>query len=125
MRALWVAGLAGMIMLSGCVSRQSVKIVEGPHRRKGRIEYRGGEGGSYEDAVVIVGAQTREEGMAAGYEFISRQCGKKGKDWKVRGQVVSREGDKVYDIIEIKLTNSELPRYYYFDISGVSWRPEE
>jgi hypothetical protein len=77
--------------------------------------YSGGDGLSVETAVVIE-ATSSFVGVAAEYEYITKQHGPKGTAWKLESQALVSEGGKPYDMIKIKLSNGES-KSYYFDIS--------
>ena len=119
--------LAVLCMLAaGCVSKQTVRIKVRESKelpRSKKVRYEGGTGESREQAVVIVGAKDIKEGVAAEYDFISENHGRKGKAWRIKGQSQAREEDKVYDMIEIELIESQKTHYYYFDITNCAWKP--
>ena len=112
--------------IAGCVSKETVNLRRTREARqlpRGRkIRYEGGTGESREQAVVIIGAEDLKEGVAAEYDFISELHGKKGKKWRVKGQSQVREAGRIYDMIEIRLIDSQRTHYYYFDITNCSWK---
>ncbi|MBD3418741.1 MAG: hypothetical protein GF398_01360 [Chitinivibrionales bacterium] len=73
------------------------------------------------DAIVIIGATNQKEGVQAEYEFISEKYGKRKKEWKVVAQSISRDTDKLFDIIEIETIPDGDRYFYYFDITKCSW----
>ncbi|MBD3391850.1 MAG: hypothetical protein GF418_07320 [Chitinivibrionales bacterium] len=118
--------LLALVVCLGCVSKETVRIrvKEADELPRGRkVKYEGGMGESREDAVVIIGAEDLKQGVAAEYDFISQLHGRKNKDWRVKAQSQSREGGKIYDIIEMEILESGETHYYYFDISNCSWVP--
>ena len=119
--------IAACMMDTGCVSKQTMRVKktrEADQLPRGRkIKYEGGMGESREDAVIIIGAKDIKEGVAAEYDFISSMHGKKDKAWRVKSQSQAREGDKVYDVIEMEVMEKEQTHYIYFDITNCSWKP--
>lgn len=106
---------------TGCMtSRQGNSLDEQPEKPH-NVFYRGGDGGSYQDAVVIRGAENQRRGVEAEYAFICRHHGEQNQDWKVSSQTMLKEDGKTYDMVEIELTSDNSHRYYYFDVSGNSW----
>ncbi|MBD3346977.1 MAG: hypothetical protein GF401_18135 [Chitinivibrionales bacterium] len=119
-------GIVLFVLLTSCASRQTYKIIEGDQpRKKAEIVYGGGNGESYEEAVIIEGARNQKEGVAAEYDFIAEIYGKKGKDWKVTAQSMSKEGNKIFDIVEIRILDTEDRYFYYFDITDCTWKSED
>jgi hypothetical protein len=101
--------------MSGCISRNSVKLPENA-AIPARITFSGGSGESFHDAVIILGARDKTEGVAAEYKYISDKYGRRGVEWLLVGQTVIREKNKIVDVIEIELNNSSERRIYYFDV---------
>lgn len=108
----------------GCLTRQSLKVIESDEIRQEKVAYEGGSGESADNAIVIEGAMNRKAAVAAEYDFISKLHGKKGKGWRLDSQSRSREGERVFDILEIHLIGPGTTRYYYFDITHCSWHGE-
>ena len=81
----------------------------------------GGNGDSYETAVIIKGARKQSEGLEAEYSYLSRLHGEKDKTWRIHGQSIFREEKRVYDVIEIELIPSNEKRIYYFDVTKLPW----
>lgn len=78
-----------------------------------RITYEGGDGSSFEKAVVIIGARDSTEGVPAERKWLE----KKYRNFeKLRQELINREG-KYYDAITIK-TKKGQKLVVYFDISG-------
>lgn len=80
---------------------------------KSRITYKGGDGTSFEKAVIIVGAKNSMEGVPAESVWLKKKY--KGYE-KLQQALVQHEG-KVYDVITIK-TKRDKELVIYFDISG-------
>ena len=82
--------LIALLILGGCANRQTMKT-EQKQEIPGRIQFTGGSGDSYEDAVVITGVHKQHEGLDAEYSFISKIHGLKNRDWRVVGQTIVRK----------------------------------
>lgn len=121
MKRIALAALIALCLAGCSSSRQGVDLEEGA-QKPDNIFYHGGNGDTYETAVKIDGSRDPKVILAAEYAFISKQYGKKGKDWRVASQSLSKEKNKVFDIMEIELLPQGYRRYYYFDVSGSSSR---
>ena len=67
--------LIGLILVSGCVNRQTIKRDE-QQKELAKIQFSDASGDSYEDAVVIMGVEKQSQGMDAEYSYISKKHGK-------------------------------------------------
>jgi len=83
----------------------------------GTIRFDGGDGHSYEAAVVIVGAAAEPEGVTAEYFYISRKHGVQGRDWRPIMQALSEHGGRRFDVLTVSVASEWGDRVYYFDIS--------
>jgi hypothetical protein len=113
--------LIALLIFGGCANRQTVKT-EQKQEIPGRIQFTGGSGDSFEDAVVITGVHKQHEGLDAEYSFISDRHGIKNKDWRVVGQAIIREKGSIFDVIEISIGNGSDRRIYYFDVTAFPWK---
>jgi hypothetical protein len=77
--------------------------------------FTGGNGGSFETAVVV-NADNSMVGVQAEYAFVARQCGQPQTDWKIESQSLHEHNGKPYDVLNITLSNGQL-RVFYFEIS--------
>lgn len=111
--------LLGLLVLVGCGGR--TVVIKEQEKRPANVRYGGGTGDTYEDAVVIKGAENQKQGVEAEYAFISEKHGKRGNDWEVVAQSLMKENGKAYDMIEIELRPQGGKRYYYFDLTECSW----
>ena len=98
-----------MLVIS-CTPRQSTKGAGG-------VNFTGGNGESFHEAVTIAGAKSKSEGVAAEYKYITNLHGKRGTEWQLVGQTVIREKNKIVDVVEIQLGSVSDRRIYYFDVS--------
>ncbi|MCD8060898.1 MAG: hypothetical protein LUE13_00935 [Akkermansiaceae bacterium] len=78
-----------------------------------RITYKGGDGSSFEKAVVITGAKSSMDGVPAEGKWLKK---KYGNYEKLKQGLVQHEG-KSYDVITIR-TKKGKEVVVYFDISG-------
>ena len=116
--------LLSLIILGCGTTRQGVKLSE-EQEKPPKVFYKGGDGNSYETAVVIDGAKNHRTGVEAEHTFISRTHGEKDKAWRIVSQSLSKEENRTYDIVEIELIGTGVRQYYYFDLTSSSWQPKE
>lgn len=78
-----------------------------------RITYLGGDGSSFEKAVVITGAKSSMEGVPAERKWLKKKYG----HYEKLKQRLVKEGGKYYDLVTIR-TKEGKELVVYFDISG-------
>lgn len=78
--------------------------------------FSGGDG-TAEQKAVIIKATSSLVGIPAEYEFIEAKYGTKDIGWILQEQMQYDNNSKNYDMIEIKLSNGTIKRYY-FDITN-------
>jgi hypothetical protein len=83
------------------------------------IVYHGDDGSSIKKAIIIKKATTLKEGIAAEYAYLANELGRRGIDWKPLGQYLHPFSNKRYDIIKVKIINTNQIRYFCFDITKV------
>ncbi len=113
--------LIALLIFAGCGNRQTMKVEE-KQEIPGRIQFSGGSGDSYEDAVIITGVHKQQEGLDAEYNYISQKHGIKNRDWRVVGQTIIREKVSIYDVIEVSLSSDSDRRIYYFNVTAFPWK---
>lgn len=113
--------LIALLVIAGCGNRQTMKT-ESKQEVPGRIQFSGGSGDSYEDAVVITGVHKQHEGLEAEYTYISQIHGIKNKDWRIVGQTIVREKKSIFDVIELSIGEGSDHRIYYFDVTAFPWK---
>ena len=86
-----------------------------PRDRKQLSLFGGGNGDSFETAVVI-NADNSFIGVEAEYAYIANRCGEPHKEWKLQSQGLRAHGGKAYDVLTIALSSGET-RTFYFDIA--------
>ena len=82
-----------------------------------KIVYAGGDGSSFENAIVILNATTSRDGIAAEYAYIERKHGKKFENWKPIGQSTNMLDGKRYDVVAIQIIPGNKTIQYFFDIT--------
>jgi len=82
-----------------------------------KIVYKGDDGSSIKKAIIIKKATSLKEGIAAEYAYLSKELGRRGIDWKPWGQYLHPFYSKRYDIIKVKIINTNKIRYFCFDIT--------
>jgi hypothetical protein len=83
------------------------------------ITFSGGDGLSFETAIIIKGIQNNQEGINAEYIYISNKHGKVNINWKPIMQALIDDTYKYCDNIQIEDINNNTKISYYFDITAV------
>lgn len=81
-----------------------------------RSIYAGGDGSTYEDAVVV-NAKSTSEGVPAEHRYISKIFGRPDGDWTLVRQSFCMRGEKYYDVLTVRLVNGE-EKSIFFDITA-------
>jgi hypothetical protein len=76
------------------------------------ITYSGGDGRTVKTAVIIEGATGSSDGVPSEYAWI--EANRPGAE--VLGQALIQNGDKVYDLLTLRVDGRE--EELYFDITG-------
>jgi hypothetical protein len=84
------------------------------------ITLEGGDGSSPEKAIIIKGARSHATGVLAEYEFLEKQFGIRGVDWKFLGQsLLVGPAERMFDQLKIELAdgriiiiNCDITEYY-------------
>ncbi|MFZ4741141.1 MAG: hypothetical protein ACOYLE_08240 [Bacteroidales bacterium] len=82
-----------------------------------KIIYKGYDGSSVEKAIIIKNATTMKEGIAAEYAYLEKELGQRGIAWKPMGQYLLPNSRKYYDIIKVKIIETNEIKYICFDIT--------
>lgn len=77
------------------------------------IQYKGGNGTTKQEAVMILGAENEMEGVEAEYNWLEKKYGEENVEWEINLQELVDEGNKQYDILRIKLLNSEIKEVWF------------
>ncbi len=91
-----------------------------------KVVYTGGDGTSFENAIIITGAENSRNGIAAEYEYVAKKLGAKSVDWKPGGQGQTTlndenkkndEKNKKYDVLNFQNVLNNETLTFYFDIT--------
>lgn len=77
------------------------------------ISYKGGNGSTQQEAIIIVGAKDEMEGVNAEYDYLDGKYG----EYELLDQTFVGEDQKQYDILIIQLPDGTSVECW-FDISG-------
>ena len=77
------------------------------------VAYGGGDGESFDDAIVIQGAASTNEGVASEYQYLSEKFGQRGIDWELVEQRLRTIGNKHYDKMDINLSDGTQKAIYF------------
>ncbi len=81
------------------------------------IKFSGGNGGSIEDAVIIMGAKYTLEGIQAEKRYISKALLRiQNVEWELLGQQLIKKDGCYFDRLTIVVDNLQETQFY-FDIS--------
>ena len=83
----------------------------------GEIKFAGGDGTSFDKAVVIIGAKSPRFGIKAEYIYLEMHYGKPNVDWRLVQQSLAFDDNKFFDILEIVIIKSGKIIEIYYDIS--------
>jgi hypothetical protein len=109
--------IGSLLFLGGCMSRATQSVNEHPLKKWEAVQISGGDGNSYENAVVVNGGKDFEDAVTAEYKFISESWGEKDKDWNVVEKTTVTENGKSYDMIQVDIPKVGEKHFYYFDIT--------
>lgn len=77
------------------------------------ITYSGGDGSTPSEAIVIVGARSRAEGIRSEKRYLARRFGEEGVDWRLQSQSVFVEDTRVVDELTIENASGETESFYF------------
>jgi hypothetical protein len=80
------------------------------------IQFSEHSGRSMKDAIIITGARTHYDTVAAEYEYLDRIFGKQGENYRVLKQGLLKADQKHYDVVKIRLA-SDVHKTFFFDIT--------
>ena len=78
------------------------------------IVFEGGDGFSFENAIVIKNVTTTRDGIAAEYAYIEK---KHGNEWKLLKQALLTQNGRRYDVLTIQNMSDNATITYFFDIT--------
>jgi hypothetical protein len=110
------------ILLTSCIATQKYanttsKVNWNKTPDLTNITYKGGDGKSMENCIVIKNAENEMNGVASEYAFISKKHGIKFIDWKPIQQSCNSKAKKTFDILVIQTLPGNEKITYYFDIT--------
>jgi len=80
------------------------------------IQYKGGDGSSKENAIIIISAENEFEGVDAEYTWLEENYGEENVQWEMIDQTLLDEGRKQFDLLKIKFPTGEV-KETWFDIT--------
>jgi hypothetical protein len=86
------------------------------------MTFQGGSGDTPATAIVIAGASGYVAAVAGEYQYLEKQFGKRGQDWRVVKKEVYQHDDEVYDLITIEFPKG-LKQQIFFDITKYFKKP--
>ena len=116
MKNLFYVFIISCFLLS-CASKSTVVTQSTTNKEinKSNGLYSGGDGSSFEKAVVINATNT-SKGIRAEYEYLDKKFGRRGSGYTLVSQTLSSHKGKPYDILTINVKGKEMK--FYFDISS-------
>ena len=81
------------------------------------ILYKGVNGLTKEEAVIIQKVKDEMEGGDAEYNWFEEKFGEQNIRWELNDQELIDEGDTQYDVLRIKFSSNEI-KDFWFDISN-------
>ena len=106
-----------LLLVLQCSSTQTIIRDNASGAELHKVQYSGGNGDSYESAVVIGGIHEQHVVVPAEYQYISRLCGAQDRKWKIVEQTLTNEGDKVYDMVQIQVLATGEKKILYFNVT--------
>jgi len=80
------------------------------------IKYKGGNGSSKQESIIILGADNEAEGIDAEFNWLEAKYGEENEKWVMVEQHLLDEGNKQYDILKIKFLAGDTEDFW-FDIT--------
>ncbi|MDD5673473.1 MAG: hypothetical protein PHC61_04880 [Chitinivibrionales bacterium] len=114
-----VVGLcsSAMLMVLQCSSTQTIVRDKASGAELHKVEFSGGNGDSYETAVIIGGIREQRIVNDAEIMYISRIYGQENKKWKVIEQALTADSGKTYDMVKFQVLPAGENKILYFDVS--------
>jgi hypothetical protein len=86
------------------------------------LTFQGGSGDTPTTAVVIANAPDYVAVVAGEYQYLEKQFGKRGQDWRMVKKEVCQHEDKVYDLITIEFPKG-AKQQIFFEITKYFKKP--
>jgi hypothetical protein len=77
------------------------------------ITYRGGNGLTKEESIIILGAKDETEGVDAEYIWLEQKYGRAEVDWEMIDQTLLDGGDSQFDILKIKFSYGKMEEFWF------------
>ena len=87
-----------------------------------RVWYEGGDGSTIDQAIIVRGAESDLEGVAATFGWMHEQLGPKDEGWRLVSHSTGERGLRKIDTFNVILQDGE-PRHFYFDVSESFAKP--
>jgi hypothetical protein len=101
---LIVCCVLSCFIAGGCLARGAIKVSEQPEKRLQGVSISGGNGESYDSAVVLTGGKDHAAAVESEHKFIAKLWGGvQDKDWKITEQTLVTEGKKTYDMVQVEV----------------------
>lgn len=77
----------------------------------------GGDGSSYEEAIVVPFTGDYLESVGQEYHYMDQVFGPEGGEWQIISQRLEHQNNKDYDVFEILWIQSGKEQTIYFDVT--------
>jgi hypothetical protein len=104
-------------IVAGCLARQTFKVNEQQEKKYHLTSVSGGDGSSYDSAVVLSGGKDHAVAVESEHSFIAKIWGEQDKDWKITEQTMVTENGRSYDMVQVEIPGVGEKHFYYFDIT--------
>jgi hypothetical protein len=86
------------------------------------VWYEGGDGSTLNDAIVVRGAGSDLEGVAATFGWMHERLGAKDEEWRLISHSTGGDGVRKIDTFDVMLRGGER-KVVYFDVSESFAKP--
>jgi len=104
-------------LMCSCLARETVKVNETPSKKSHSLATSGGNGTSYDSAVVLTGGTNLSSAVDGEYSHLSKLFGEKDKDWRVTEQTTVTENNRSYNMLQVEIVKTNEKHFYYFDVT--------
>lgn len=81
-----------------------------------RVHYEGGDGSTRQSAIIVRGATSDIEGVAATFLWMQEHIGAKDEEWRLISHTSGSDGVRKIDTFHVMLRRGGM-RQVYFDVS--------
>jgi hypothetical protein len=96
--------------------RSFFRLEPTPSPRPAGVWFEGGDGSSWDQAVVVRGAVWEMEGIAATFDWMEWHLGHKDQDWTLVTHSSGGDGRRKIDTFHVRLTDGSR-RTVFFDVT--------